>query len=57
MATQEVRAGGRSALARLMGLIVMGDYVSTYLGIRRGVDPTPVEAITRLKSSLSEGAK
>ena len=54
VATQEVRAGGRSSLERLMGLIVMGDFVSTYLAIRRGIDPTPVEAISRLKSALSE---
>jgi glucose/mannose-6-phosphate isomerase len=54
VATQEVRAGGRSSLARLMGLIVIGDFVSAYLGIRRGVDPTPVDAITRLKAALAE---
>ena len=55
--TQEVRAGGRSLLARLMGLIVIGDFVSTYLGIRRGIDPTPVDAITELKAALAGAAK
>ncbi len=52
--TQEVRAGGRSPLARLMGLIVIGDFVSAYVGIGRGIDPTPVDVITRLKSALAE---
>jgi glucose/mannose-6-phosphate isomerase len=48
----EVVAGGRSALARLLRLVVRGDLVSTYLGIARGVDPTPIEAIARLKRAL-----
>jgi glucose/mannose-6-phosphate isomerase len=51
-ATHEVRATGRSALARLLSLIVLGDFVSAYVGIRRGVDPTPVDVITRLKAAL-----
>ena len=50
---QEVRAGGRSALARLMGLIVVGDFVSAYVALRRGVDPTPVDTISRLKAALA----
>jgi glucose/mannose-6-phosphate isomerase len=50
--TQEVWATGRSTLARLMSLIVMGDFASAYLGIRRGVDPTPVDVIQRLKAAL-----
>ena len=50
--THEVRATGRSSLARLLSLIVVGDHVSTYVAIRRGVDPTPVEVIQRLKAAL-----
>ena len=50
---EEVRAGGRSALARLFGLIVVGDFASAYVGVRRGVDPTPVQVISRLKSALA----
>lgn len=50
----EVRASGRSALARLLTLVMMGDYTSSYLGLWRGVDPTPVDAIARLKASLAE---
>jgi glucose/mannose-6-phosphate isomerase len=50
--TVEVRASGRSGLARLLSLISFGDFVSVYLGIRRGVDPSPVDVITRLKAAL-----
>ena len=50
---EEVRAGGRSALARLFGLIVVGDFVSAYVGLRRGIDPTPVDVISRLKTALA----
>jgi glucose/mannose-6-phosphate isomerase len=51
--TTEVRATGRSALARLFSLISFGDFVSVYVAIRRGIDPTPVDVITRLKAALA----
>lgn len=53
VATHEVRSGARTALARLLDLIAMGDHVSAYVAIRRGVDPTPVEVIQRLKAALA----
>jgi glucose/mannose-6-phosphate isomerase len=52
-ATHEVWASGRSALARLLSLIALGDATSAYVAIRRGVDPTPVEVIQRLKAALA----
>ena len=52
--TQEVWAHGRSPLARLLTLVQTGDLVSTYLGIARGVDPSPIDAIVRLKRTLAE---
>jgi len=52
--THEVRAGGRSGLARLFTLVMVGDFASTYLALARGVDPTPVDAITRLKAALAQ---
>ena len=51
---EEVWARGRSPLARLWTLVLLGDLVSTYLGIARGVDPTPIDAIARLKRTLAE---
>ena len=50
----EVHARGRSALARLLTLTLMGDLVSTYLGIARGLDPSPIDAIADLKRALAE---
>jgi glucose/mannose-6-phosphate isomerase len=50
---EEVRAAGRSSLARLMSLILAGDFTSVYVALRRDVDPTPVEVIERLKASLA----
>jgi glucose/mannose-6-phosphate isomerase len=53
---EEVHASGHSALARLLSMILVGDYVSCYMGLRRGIDPTPVVVIDRLKSALAGGA-
>lgn len=49
----EVHARGTSPLARLMTLIAMGDVTSVYLALESGVDPTPVQAIERLKAALA----
>jgi glucose/mannose-6-phosphate isomerase len=49
---EQVRALGSSVLARLLDLCYLGDFTSTYLALARGVDPTPVEVIERLKQSL-----
>jgi glucose/mannose-6-phosphate isomerase len=50
----EVEARGRSDLARLLTLVQIGDLVSTYLALARGVDPSPVDAIASLKRALAE---
>jgi glucose/mannose-6-phosphate isomerase len=52
---QQVHAVGRSSLARLCSLVVVGDFASVYLGLRRGYDPTPIDAIDRLKAALADG--
>ena len=52
----EVTASGTSALARLCSLVVLGDFASTYVGLARGVDPSPIEAITELKAALARSA-
>lgn len=49
---REVHAGGRSTLARLLSLVMVGDFASCYVGLRRGLDPTPVGVIDQLKAAL-----
>lgn len=49
--TEEIRVPGRSSLARLMSMVIVGDFTSAYVGLRRGVDPSPIEAIDRLKAA------
>jgi glucose/mannose-6-phosphate isomerase len=49
-----VEAMGKSPLAQMMGLVLLGDYVSFYLAILNSVDPTPVASIDYLKSRLAE---
>jgi len=53
VAIEEVHGTGSSSLTRLMALIIAGDFASAYVGIRRGVDPTPVAVIERLKAALA----
>jgi len=48
----EVRMRGRNRLSRLVEPIFFLDYVSVYLGILRGVDPTPVTRIGEYKKRL-----
>jgi glucose/mannose-6-phosphate isomerase len=47
------RAGEGPALARLARLTAFADFTSTYLGIARGVDPTPIRTLDQVKSALS----
>lgn len=53
--TTEIWARGDSALSRFLSLVAIGDHASTYLAALRGVDPTPIEAIVRLKQALARG--
>jgi glucose/mannose-6-phosphate isomerase len=52
----EVTASGASSLARLCSLVVLGDFASTYVGLARDVDPSPIEAIAALKAALAGSA-
>jgi glucose/mannose-6-phosphate isomerase len=54
--TELVAARGPSRLARLFSLVQLGDYVSCYLALLYGVDPTPVDAIQAFKASLAGDA-
>jgi len=55
-ATFVVESRGQTAVERVFSLVLLGDLVSLYLAILRGVDPTPVEIIERLKAELAEQA-
>jgi glucose/mannose-6-phosphate isomerase len=50
----ELQSKGRNLLSRMFNLINTGDFVSCYLAILNGVDPTPVERISNLKKELSK---
>ncbi|HTY44538.1 MAG TPA: bifunctional phosphoglucose/phosphomannose isomerase [Patescibacteria group bacterium] len=50
----EVWSRGDSLLSRIFSLIYIGDFVSFYLAILYGTDPTPVERITDLKNRLAK---
>jgi glucose/mannose-6-phosphate isomerase len=54
LVTREVWGRGHSAMARLLSLVMMGSATSVYLAFLQGVDPTPIEAIDRLKRTLAE---
>jgi glucose/mannose-6-phosphate isomerase len=47
----ETPGGGR--LARMLSLMLLGDFASVYLAYLNGVDPTPVDKIDRLKKELA----
>ena len=54
-ATFRVESVGSTATERLLSLVLLGDLVSLYLAVLRGVDPGPVAVIDRLKSALAGG--
>ncbi|HWH24504.1 MAG TPA: bifunctional phosphoglucose/phosphomannose isomerase, partial [Candidatus Limnocylindria bacterium] len=49
---QVVPVAGEGRLAEAWSAIALGDYVSTYLALLYGVDPSPVEAISHVKERL-----
>ncbi len=48
----EVWAQGETQLARILYLVYLGDYVSIYLAMLYGRDPSPVKVIDELKKGL-----
>jgi glucose/mannose-6-phosphate isomerase len=53
--TFRVESEGVTPTERLLSLVVLGDLVSLYLAVLRGVDPTPVAVLDHLKSALAGG--
>ena len=52
--SEAVDAEGKSPLAQMMSAVLFGDYVSLYLAILAGVDPSPTTVIADLKRWLAE---
>jgi glucose/mannose-6-phosphate isomerase len=48
-----VHSRGQTAVERVFSLVLLGDFVSLYVGVLRGVDPTPVTVIEELKARLA----
>ena len=49
---ETLESRGHSPLARLASLVHQADLVSVYTALARGVDPTPIASIERLKAGL-----
>jgi glucose/mannose-6-phosphate isomerase len=55
VSTYRVESVGESRAERLVSLVLLGDLVSLYLAVLRGVDPSPVPVLDRLKNTLAGG--
>jgi len=53
---EQIPSFGGTALERVTAAVMLGDFTSVYLAVLRGVDPTPAEAIERLKQAVREDA-
>lgn len=49
-----VTAQGDNIFQQLLWVIVLGDFVSLYLALLNGLNPTPVDLIEKLKSALAD---
>jgi len=50
----EIWSEGQGLLSRIFSLIYTGDFISYYLAILYGIDPTPVDRVTYLKNELAK---
>ena len=53
VSTHVVQTRGESRTERVLSLVLLGDLVSIYLAVLRGVDPTPVAVIEDFKARLA----
>ena len=51
---ERVQSIGETRVERLVSLVLLGDLVSLYTAILRGVDPGRVDALSNLKAALAE---
>jgi glucose/mannose-6-phosphate isomerase len=52
-ASYKVETRGETNIERVISLVLLGDLVSLYLAVLRGVDPGPVKLIEQLKTELA----
>lgn len=50
----DVRAEGEGALAQLLDLVLIGDFVSLELAFLSGVDPGPIPVLDEMKAALAQ---
>ncbi|MFQ5860056.1 MAG: bifunctional phosphoglucose/phosphomannose isomerase [Dehalococcoidia bacterium] len=55
IAYQLIRGEGRSPLAQMLSAVLLGDFVSYYLALLQGIDPSPVPVIDFIKGRLAAG--
>ena len=48
----EIYAKGEEKLAKMFSVLHLGDFISVYLAILRGVDPVPVKTIDKIKMAM-----
>ncbi len=54
VSTEVIQADGNNEISQVLSQIYFGDYVSYYLAILNGIDPTPVELIESFKKKLAQ---
>jgi glucose/mannose-6-phosphate isomerase len=54
-ATYRVESRGETRAERLVSLVLLGDLVSLYVAVLRGIDPSPVPLLEQLKGTLARG--
>ena len=52
--TDFIEARGSTPLAHMWTMILFGDYMSYYLAMGYGVDPTPIKALVEFKQAMAE---
>jgi len=51
---ETVRLVGEDPMARMLGGVALGDYVSYYLALQNGADPSALPGVTALKRALAK---
>ena len=54
VAVDSIRARGQGRLAQMFSLLQFGDYVSYYLALAYGENPTPIDVLVELKRLLAD---